>query len=294
MVNFFRGTATAMITPFTQTGVNYDALERMIEFQIENGTDALLILGTTGEPATMTEAEKEEVMRFSVKKIAGRAKVIFGSGSNSTAHAVEASIKAEALGADGLLAVTPYYNKCTQNGLVAHYTAIADAVNIPLVLYNVPTRTGVRIQPSTALRLSEHPNITAIKDASENVDDLLEMCRLCRGKLDIYSGNDSYTVFLMALGAIGVVSVVANVVPDRMVAVTNACFAGDYAKARELAFELDPLAKALFCEVNPIPTKKALEYIGIKAGKPRMPLTEIEPAHAEMLRKTMIDLGIIK
>ena len=213
MVNFFRGTATAMITPFTQTGVNYDALERMIEFQIENGTDALLILGTTGEPATMTEAEKEEVMRFSVKKIAGRAKVIFGSGSNSTAHAVEASIKAEALGADGLLAVTPYYNKCTQNGLVEYYRAIAGAVKIPVICYNVPARTGVNILPATMERIAEIPNIAGIKEACGNMEQICETARRIRGKCDLYSGDDNLNLPILAIGGAGLISVSSNILP---------------------------------------------------------------------------------
>ena len=293
-MSIFKGVGVALVTPMNENGLNLPEYGRLIDHVIAGGATALFVGGTTGEPATMTEEERISMFRYAVKKADGRVPVIIGTGSNNTAAAVRMSRIAEAEGADGLLVVTPYYNKCTQNGLVEHYTAIADAVNIPLVLYNVPTRTGVRIQPATALRLSEHPNIAAIKDASENIDDLLEMCRVCRGKLDIYSGNDSYTVFLMALGALGVVSVVANVVPDRMTAITNACFDGDYEKARELAFALDPLAKALFYEVNPIPTKKALEYIGIRAGKPRLPLTELEPAHAEMLRKVMTDLGVIK
>ncbi len=293
-MSIFKGVGVALVTPMDENGINFPEYGRLIDRVLAGGATALFVGGTTGEPATMTKEERISMFRFAVKHAAGRAPVIIGTGSNNTASAVEMSRIAEAEGADGLLVVTPYYNKCTQNGLVAHYTAIADAVNIPLVLYNVPTRTGVRIQPATALRLSEHPNIRAIKDASENIDDLLEMCRVCRGKLDIYSGNDSYTVFLMALGALGVVSVVANVVPDRMRAITDACFAGDYAAARELAFALDPLAKALFCEVNPIPTKKALELIGIKAGKPRLPLTELEPAHTEMLAKVMKELGVIE
>ncbi len=292
-MSIFKGVGVALVTPMDENGINLTEYGKLIDHVINGGAKAIFVGGTTGEPCTMTTEERIQMFRFAVKHTAKRVPVIIGTGSNNTANAVEMSKIAEREGADGLLVVTPYYNKCTQNGLIAHYTAIADAVNIPLVLYNVPTRTGVRIQPATALKLSEHPNIAAIKDASENIDDLLEMCRVCRGKLDIYSGNDSYTVFLMALGAIGVVSVVANVVPDRMTAVTDACFAGDFAKARELAFNLDPLAKALFCEVNPIPTKKALEYIGIKAGKPRMPLTELEPAHAESLKKVMTDLGII-
>ena len=292
-MSIFKGVGVALVTPMDDKGINFPEYGRLIDHVIAGGASALFAGGTTGEPATMTMEERIQLFRFAVRHTAGRVPVIIGTGSNNTASAVEMSRIAEAEGADGLLVVTPYYNKCTQNGLVAHYNAIADAVNIPIVLYNVPTRTGVRIKPETAVKLSEHPNIVALKDASENIDDLLEMCRLCRGKLDIYSGNDSYTVFLMALGALGVVSVVANVVPDRMTAITNACLAGDYVKARELAFALDPLAKALFTEVNPIPPKKALEYIGIKAGKPRMPLTELEPAHAEQLKKVMEDLGVI-
>lgn len=292
-MSIFKGVGVALVTPMDDKGINFPEYGRLIDHVIAGGASALFAGGTTGEPATMTMEERIQLFRFAVRHTAGRVPVIIGTGSNNTASAVEMSRIAEAEGADGLLVVTPYYNKCTQNGLVAHYNSIADAVNIPIVLYNVPTRTGVRIKPETAVKLSEHPNIVALKDASENIDDLLEMCRLCRGKLDIYSGNDSYTVFLMALGALGVVSVVANVVPDRMAAITNACLADDYVKARELAFALDPLAKALFTEVNPIPTKKALEYIGIKAGKPRMPLTELEPAHAEQLKKVMENLGVI-
>ena len=234
MVNFFRGTATAMITPFTQTGVNYDALERMIEFQIENGTDALLILGTTGEPATMTEAEKEEVMRFSVKKIAGRAKVIFGSGSNSTAHAVEASIKAEAMGADGLLAVTPYYNKCTQNGLVEYYRAIAGAVKIPVICYNVPARTGVNILPATMERIAEIPNIAGIKEACGNMEQICETARRIRGKCDLYSGDDNLNLPILAIGGAGLISVSSNILPKETKQLYLLVEAGKLQEANEL------------------------------------------------------------
>lgn len=292
-MSIFKGVGVALVTPMTEDGINFEEYGKLIDHVIGGGATAVFVGGTTGEPSTMTEEERIAMFRFAVKKVAKRVPVIIGTGSNNTANAVKMSKIAQDEGADGLLVVTPYYNKCTQNGLIAHYTAIADAVDIPIVLYNVPTRTGLKIAPATAAKLSEHKNIVAIKDASENIDDLLAMCKECRGKLDVYSGNDSYTVFLMALGAMGVVSVVANVVPSAMKEITDACFDGDYAKARELSFKLDPLAKGLFMEVNPIPTKKALEYIGIKAGKPRLPLTEMEPENAAKLKGVMKDLGII-
>lgn len=293
-MSIFKGVGVALVTPMNEKGIDYEEFGKLIDHTINGGVSALIVGGTTGEPSTMTKDERVEMFRWAVKYTNKRVPVIIGTGSNDTKTAIEMSKIAEKEGADGLLVVTPYYNKCTQKGLIAHYTAIADAVNIPIILYNVPSRTGVRIASTTAVELSKHKNIVAIKDASDVLDDLLLMCRDCYGKLDIYSGNDSYTTLLMALGAKGVISVVANVVPDRMSAITNACLANDYITARELAYKLDPLAKALFCEVNPIPTKKALEFIGIKAGTPRLPLTELEPAHAEMLKKVMQDLEIIK
>ena len=292
MVNFFRGTATAMITPFTQTGVNYDALERMIEFQIENGTDALLILGTTGEPATMTEAEKEEVMRFSVKKIAGRAKVIFGSGSNSTAHAVEASIKAEAMGADGLLAVTPYYNKCTQNGLVEYYRAIAGAVKIPVICYNVPARTGVNILPATMERIAEIPNIAGIKEACGNMEQICETARRIRGKCDLYSGDDNLNLPILAIGGAGLISVSSNILPKETKQLYLLVEAGKLQEANELQDAMLPVIDQLFTEVNPIPAKAAANMLGMDAGLPRGPLTELEPAHKETLRTALRTFGM--
>ena len=292
MVNFFRGTATAMITPFTDTGVNYDALERMIEFQIENGTDALLILGTTGEPATMTEAEKEEVMRFSVQKIAGRAKVIFGSGSNSTAHAVEASIKAEALGADGLLAVTPYYNKCTQNGLVEYYRAIAGAVRIPVICYNVPARTGVNILPATMERIAEIPNIAGIKEACGNMEQICETARRIRGKCDLSSGDDNLNLPILAIGGAGLISVSSNILPKETKQMYELVMAGDLPAANKLQDAMLPVIDQLFTEVNPIPAKAAANMIGLDAGLPRGPLTELEPAHKESLRAALRTFGL--
>ena len=292
MVNFFRGTATAMITPFTQTGVNFDAFERMIEFQIENGTDALLILGTTGEPATMTEAEKEEVMRFSVKKIAGRAKVIFGSGSNSTAHAVEASIKAEAMGADGLLAVTPYYNKCTQNGLVEYYRAIAGAVKIPVICYNVPARTGVNILPATMERIAEIPNIAGIKEACGNMEQICETARRIRGKCDLYSGDDNLNLPILAIGGAGLISVSSNILPKETKQLDLLVEAGKLQEANELQDAMLPVIDQLFTEVNPIPAKAAANMLGMDAGLPRGPLTELEPAHKETLRAALRTFGL--
>lgn len=292
MVNFFRGTATAMITPFTQTGVNYDALERMIEFQIENGTDALLILGTTGEPATMTEEEKEEVMRFSVKKVSGRAKVIFGSGSNSTAHAVEASIKAEAMGADGLLAVTPYYNKCTQNGLVEYYRAIAGAVKIPVICYNVPARTGVNILPATMERIAEIPNIAGIKEACGNMEQICETARRIRGKCDLYSGDDNLNLPILAIGGAGLISVSSNILPKETKQLYLLVEAGKLKEANELQDAMLPVIDQLFTEVNPIPAKAAANLLGMDAGLPRGPLTELEPAHKETLRAALRTFGL--
>ena len=292
MVNIFSGTATAMITPFTDTGVNYDALERMIEFQIENGTDALLILGTTGEPATMTEAEKEEVMRFSVQKIAGRAKVIFGSGSNSTAHAVEASIKAEALGADGLLAVTPYYNKCTQNGLVEYYRAIAGAVRIPVICYNVPARTGVNILPATMERIAEIPNIAGIKEACGNMEQICETARRIRGKCDLYSGDDNLNLPILAIGGAGLISVSSNILPKETKQMYLLVEAGRLREANELQDAMLPVIDQLFTEVNPIPAKAAANMLGLDAGLPRGPLTELEPAHKESLRAALRTFGL--
>ena len=293
MLNFFNGTATAMITPFGKDRkVNFDAFGRMIEFQIENGTDALVILGTTGEPATMTEAEKEEVMRFSVEKIAHRAKIVFGSGSNCTAHAVEASKKAEAFGADGLLAVTPYYNKCTQNGIYEYYKAISDAVNIPIICYNVPPRTGVNILPATMERIASLKNIAGIKEACGNMEQICETARRIRGKCDLYSGDDNLNLPILAIGGAGLISVASNIIPKETKALYNFVKAGDLAAANEIQDRMLPVIDAMFVEVNPIPAKAAADMIGLDGGIPRPPLTELEPAHKEIVRKALVDFGL--
>ena len=295
MLNFFNGTATAMITPFGKDGgVNYAAFGRMIDFQIENGTDVLVVLGTTGEPPTMTEEEKEEVMRFSVRRAAKRAKVVFGTGSNSTAHAVEASRKAEKLGADGLLAVTPYYNKCTQNGLYEYYKAIADAVSIPVICYNVPPRTGVNIRPETAARIADIENIAGIKEACGNMEQIVTTARMIRGKCDLYSGDDHLNLPILAIGGAGLISVSSNIFPRETKQLYEAVKRGDLGEANRLQDKMLPVIDLLFCEVNPIPAKAAADMIGLESGIPRAPLTEMEPAHKEQLRAALKTYGLIK
>lgn len=295
MLNFFNGTATAMITPFGKDGgVNYAAFGRMIDFQIENGTDVLVVLGTTGEPPTMTEEEKEEVMRFSVRRAAKRAKVVFGTGSNSTAHAVEASRKAERLGADGLLAVTPYYNKCTQNGLYEYYKAIADAVSIPVICYNVPPRTGVNIKPETAARIADIENIAGIKEACGNMEQIVTTARMIRGKCDLYSGDDHLNLPILAIGGAGLISVSSNIFPRETKQLYEAVKRGDLEEANRLQDKMLPVIDLLFCEVNPIPAKAAADMIGLEGGIPRAPLTEMEPAHKEQLRAALKTYGLIK
>ncbi len=295
MLNFFNGTATAMITPFGKDGgVNYAAFGRMIDFQIENGTDVLVVLGTTGEPPTMTEEEKEEVMRFSVRRAAKRAKVVFGTGSNSTAHAVEASRKAERLGADGLLAVTPYYNKCTQNGLYEYYKAIADAVSIPVICYNVPPRTGVNIKPETAARIADIENIAGIKEACGNMEQIVTTARMIRGKCDLYSGDDHLNLPILAIGGAGLISVSSNIFPRETKQLYEAVKRGDLGEANRLQDKMLPVIDLLFCEVNPIPAKAAADMIGLEGGIPRAPLTEMEPAHKEQLRAALKTYGLIK
>lgn len=291
MTGFFKGTATAMITPFTSTGVNFEAFTRMIEYQIANGTDVLVILGTTGEPATMTEEEKEVVMRFAVKTVSGRAKIVFGSGSNSTAKAVAASKKAEAMGADGLLVVTPYYNKCTQNGIYEYYKAISDAVHIPIIAYNVPPRTGVNILPATAERLASLPNLAGIKEACGNMEQICETMRRIRGKMDLYSGDDNLNLPMLAIGAAGLISVASNLLPKETKEMYSYVADGNLAAANALQDRLLPVIDACFTEVNPIPVKYGCDCLGLDGGIPRAPLTELEPAHKEVMASALRAFG---
>lgn len=295
MTGFFKGTATAMITPFATDGsVNFDAFAKMIEYQIENGTDMLLVLGTTGEPPTMTEEEKEQLMRFTVEKAAGRVKIMFGCGSNSTAHAVEMAKKAEAIGADGLLAVTPYYNKCTQRGIVEYYRAICEAVSLPVIAYNVPPRTGVNILPATAEALADIPNMAGIKEACGNMEQICETMRRVRGKMDVYSGDDNLNVPILAIGGAGLISVVSNIAPKECKQVYEYMAAHDLDRANELEDKLLPLIDACFAEVNPIPVKYGCNVIGLEAGLPRPPLTELEDAHKKIMDECIKNLGLKK
>lgn len=285
----FKGTATALITPFTESGVDFDALDKLLDAQVAGGVSAVVVLGTTGEPATMTAAEKKAVIEFSVKKLKGVIPVIVGTGSNSTAAAIENSVQAEKLGADAILVVTPYYNKATQAGLVAHYTAIADAVNIPIICYNVPGRTGVNLLPATFAKIAEHRNIAAIKEASGNMEQIEEAIRLSEGKAVVYSGDDGITVPLMAMGGMGVISVASNVAPKFTSDMTSAMLDGDLAKAAAMQLRMLPFVRALFCEVNPIPVKKAAQLKGLCSGIVRLPLTEMTEENAAKLAAMLPD-----
>ena len=292
MKGFFQGSATAIITPFTDAGVNYEVFGQLIEFQIANGTDAIVFLGTTGEPSTMSFEEEHVLMDYVVKKVNHRAKVIVGCGSNNTADAVMTAKAAERFGADGLLAVTPYYNKCTQNGLVAYYKAICEAVSIPVIAYNVPGRTGVEIQPTTMAKIAEIPNIAGIKDAGGNMSKTMETLRLVRDKCDVYSGEDALNFPILAVGGAGVISVLSNIAPKAVKDLCTYIQKGDYASATKLNDKLLPLAAACFVEVNPIPVKEAMNLLGFNAGTPRAPLTQIEPQNREKLIKAMQEYGM--
>ena len=292
MKGFFKGSATALITPFDENGVNYEVLGELVENQIAGGTDAIVFLGTTGEPSTMSFAEEHVLMEYAVKKVNGRAKVIFGCGSNNTADAIMTAQKAESYGADGLLAVTPYYNKCTQNGLVAYYKAICEAVSIPVIAYNVPGRTGVEIQPATMAKIAEIPNIAGIKDAGGNMSKTMETLRLVREKCDVYSGEDALNLPILACGGAGVISVLSNVVPAKVKEMCQLVFDGKMAEAIALNDKLLPLANACFVEVNPIPVKEAMNLLGFNAGVPRAPLTKIEDTNRDKLIAAMQNFGL--
>ncbi len=294
MTGFFHGTATAMVTPFADGNVNFEAFGRMIEYQIAGGTDVLLVLGTTGEPATMTDAEKEAVMRFAVQKVAGRVKIVFGSGSNSTAKAIEASKKAEALGADGLLVVTPYYNKCTQNGIYEHYKAICEAVSVPVIAYNVPARTGVNILPATAERLAGIPNLAGIKEACGNMEQICETMRRIRGKADLYSGDDNLNLPILAIGGAGLISVSSNLLPKETKELYLLVKAGKLDEANALQDRMLPVIDACFCEVNPIPVKYGCDLLGLDGGIPRLPLTELEAQHKLIMEEALGAFGAKK
>lgn len=292
MLGFFKGIATAMITPFTKDGVNLPEFGRMIEYQIEGGTDALVVLGTTGEPATMTEVEKTATIQYAVEKARGRIKIIVGAGSNDTAKAVAAAKCAEALGADGILAVTPYYNKCTQSGLYNYYEAICSAVDIPVIAYNVPSRTAVNILPETAERLSYIPNMAGIKEASGNMAQVCETMRRIRGKMELYSGEDFLNLPMLAIGGAGLISVTSNIAPALVKKMYDLVQENKLAEANEVQDFLLPLEDACFLEVNPIPIKAAYNMLGFDAGVPRSPLTELEEKNKEILLNAMKKAGL--
>lgn len=286
----FTGCATALITPFTEDGIDYPALEKLIRFQLAEGIDGLVICGTTGEPATMTAEEREAVIKFAIHKVKKRVPVIVGAGSNCTAVAVKNAIDAEAWGADAVLIVTPYYNKCTQAGLVAHYAAVADAVKIPVICYNVPGRTGVNLLPATFAKLAaEHENIVATKEACGNIEQIAECSRLSQGNAVVYSGDDGITVPVLSVGGLGVISVVSNVLPRYMHDMVTAFTSGNTTLACEMQLKVLPLVKAMFAEVNPIPVKKAAEIMGLCNGIVRLPLTECTNENTEVLKNLLAE-----
>ncbi|WP_418222923.1 4-hydroxy-tetrahydrodipicolinate synthase [Clostridium isatidis] len=290
-MRLFRGSGVAIVTPFKNNKVNFEKLEELINWHIENSTDAIIVCGTTGESATMSKDEKKEVLRFAVEKAAGKIPIIAGTGSNNTADAIEMSKFAESIKADGLLLVTPYYNKTTQKGLIKHFTAIADEVNIPIILYNVPGRTGVNILPETVASLEKHPNIRGIKEASGNISQVAEIARLCSDNFYIYSGNDDQIVAVLSLGGCGVISVAANILPKEIHDLVFSFLEGKVNEARKLQLRMNSLINSLFIEVNPIPIKTAMNLIGMDAGELRLPLVEMEEKNKSILIKNLLNMG---
>lgn len=288
----FEGIATALITPITENGIDYDAFGRLIDWQIAEGVNALVIAGTTGEGSTLTDEEHKEVIAYSVRKAGGRVPIIAGTGSNDTAYALELTRFACEVGVDGVLVVTPYYNKATQNGLIKLFTQIADESTVPVILYNVPSRTGVNIEPKTVATLADHPNINAIKEASGNISNIAEIAALCGDKINIYSGNDDQIVPIMSLGGKGCISVLSNVAPAESVAICDRFFEGKVKESCELQLKYLPLINALFSEVNPIPVKAAMAAMGFCEDYLRLPLTSMEEAHKKVLLDEMRNLGI--
>lgn len=288
----FKGMATAMVTPMTPEGVDYEALGRFIDFQLASGINALVAVGTTGESATLTPEERKAVISFTIDRVAGRVPVIAGTGTNNTLHAIDYSVSAAQAGADALLVVTPYYNKATQNGLIAHFTAIADKVDKPIILYNVPSRTGCNLLPATVEKLAEHPNVAAIKEASGNMSQVVELFARCGDKIDVYSGEDGLTVPMLAMGGMGAISVLSNVIPKGAVEMTDAFFAGDLRKAAALQCRYLDLINLLFCEVNPIPAKAAVSAMGYGKEFIRLPLTPMEEGNRAKLLAEMRKQGV--
>lgn len=286
-MSLFKGSGVAIVTPFTETGVNCETLRTLLEWHISEGTDAIIICGTTGEATTMTEDEKKQTIKFTVDVVNKRIPVIAGTGSNCTASAISMSKYAESVGVDGLLIITPYYNKTTQSGLIEHYKAINDEVNTPIILYNVPSRTSVNILPTTLLELCKLNNVVAIKEASGNISQVAQMKALCRDKIDIYSGNDDQIVPIIALGGIGIISVLANIMPKIIHDISSACLANNYKQALDMQLDALPLINGLFIETNPIPIKTAMKLMKFEVGSLRLPLCNMSKINEEKLIATL-------
>ena len=288
----FTGSAVAIVTPFGGGAVDYAAFERLVNWQLDRGTDAIVVCGTTGEAATMSYDERTRLIDLCVRSVDGRVPVIAGSGTNSTASSVALSRAAQSAGVDALLTVTPYYNKASQTGLVRHFSAIADAVDIPVILYNVPSRTGVKCTAQTYQKLAAHPNIAGVKEASDDFDLIQDTFNLCPADFSVWSGNDGSTTAIMALGGKGVISVAANIVPRELHELTQLCLADRFHEAGQLQLRLNALIRALFCEVNPIPVKAAMAQLGLCGGELRLPLCGISAQHMEQLAHAMEDFGV--
>ena len=290
----FTGAATAIVTPLCENGIDFEQFAKLIDWQIEKGIDAIVVCGTTGEASTLTDEEHRDAIAFAVKQVAGRVPVIAGTGSNDTAYAIDLTRFACEAGADAILLVTPYYNKATQKGLIESFRAVADVSTKPIILYNVPSRTGCNILPQTAAILAEHPNIVAIKEACGNISQIAELAALTRGKLDIYSGNDDQIVPILALGGKGVISVLSNPMPFETTEICRKFFAGDVEGSAKMQLDLLPFINALFCEVNPIPVKAAMAAMGFCENSVRLPLTVMEKEHEEQMLAIMREWNLIK
>jgi 4-hydroxy-tetrahydrodipicolinate synthase len=288
-MSIFQGSAVAIVTPFNEQGVNFEKLKELLEWHVKEGTDAIVICGTTGEATTMTEKEKKDTIKFTVDVINKRIPVIAGTGSNNTASAISMSKYAESVGADGLLIITPYYNKTTQKGLVKHFSAINSEVKTPIILYNVPSRTGVNITPNTLVELSKLSNVVGIKEASGNISQVVQMKALCRDSIDIYSGNDDQIVSIMALGGKGVISVLANIIPSKVHEIADKCLNNNFKEALDIQLDTLALTNTLFVETNPIPVKTAMNLMGFEVGGLRLPLCEMESKNEDLLKAVLKD-----
>ncbi|MCL2383085.1 MAG: 4-hydroxy-tetrahydrodipicolinate synthase [Oscillospiraceae bacterium] len=289
----FKGCGTAIITPFTETGVNFEEFGKLLEFQIKGNVDAIIVCGTTGEASTMTDEEKKQAIKFAVEVVNKRVPVVAGTGGNCTRSSIELSKYAESVGVDALMLVTPYYNKTTQAGLVTHFETIAKETTLPIILYNVPSRTGMNMAPATCLALSKTENIVAVKEASSDISQIAEIASLCRENLTIYSGNDDQIVPLLSLGGKGVISVIGNIIPNDVHTMVHSFLEGDIQKATKLQLDTINLSSAIFCEVNPIPVKEACNMLGFNCGTPRLPLVEMTAAGKEKLKQAMTDYGLL-